>query len=244
MEELAQNREALPEKWHIKDKGLMYMHSIIPATKTSTKLGIYHTINPTLFIALLSILFTFILPSKTDWEFLKLVLYIISFVIDYFLIIHVIKLIQLFTPTLFIKSIAKAIQKSLEEFNQISLNNRIKVKYIKGKKCIDLCMLSDNIREQKVFLLAVKEFLSPINEPRYVFCKSFFNKLIYQFSFQVPSVLATNKEIVESLFNNLKILKTSKIIYNSASNRKVIYLCIKNSYTSSNTNEIVEKIIA
>lgn len=241
METESKNRELLANKWNIDKSGIMYMQTTVPNSRVPQKLAILNGFFPTLFLLVSFILTCIVLPQKVDFNFIKILLYALSTYIFVLLLKNIIKVLILSIPKLFILKLSIAIKSSLQKFNFISKNSKIKIKTNKNEKAINLILISDNIKEQKMFLDCINEFLSPILDCRYILCNSFWKFYIYKYSFQIPKILSTNKDFAESVQNNLKFIMSTKLIFNSTKNSQAIYWCINKGYLNKNSFEIKQK---
>lgn len=244
MEELSNNRDNLVNKWNINSSGLMYFESTIQNDRIPRKLGLFYLLCPTLISLLIGIICSFVMPSFFDFSLIKFGFMFISIFSYITFAILLLKSLHLIIPTLFIKAIATTIKKQLEINSFISSDNKFKITKDKKNKTTKISLLSDNIKEQKIFLTAICEFLSPIKDARYIIYKSIFGLTFYKYSYQVPKILAVNKDLAENFRNQLKILSKSKVIYISSQNKKFMYLCQKYNYIKQTSQETKQKQVA
>lgn len=242
MVEMSMDRASLADKWQVgTGSGIMYMQSIIPTDRKPRGLRNLCITQSILYLALF-ISLAFVLPSMIKSNFLDIICYVLSIFMGVEFIISLFKTIQLCSFKLYIRSIAGGIRKALERNNLISSNGKIKVE--SKKQSARLYIKLDSIKEQKVFLTAVEEFLSPITEPRYIICKTICKIPMYRYSYQLPSMLSTNKELATSLQKRLNILSPTKLIYTkNAKQKRTLYLCKKRSHIKHTSKEITQKQI-
>ncbi len=243
MELMSTDRASLASRWLVPNSnGIMYMQSTIPYDRTPNGLGIINAIFPTSILAILLILTSLVLPKYITGNLLLALLTIISVGLFGLIVLFVIKIIYLTTPKVFIKYIAKSIKKTLQDNQLLTSNGKIHIKDNKYKKNLQLTAIYDNIKEQKVLLDNIQEFLTPISQPRYVVCKNFFKLNLYKYSYQVPSMLSANKEIAETLIKRLKLLFPCRLLFlKTDNNSKILYNCQKRSYIKPNSMLITQK---
>lgn len=155
-------------------------------------------------------------------------------------IINILKLICLSSSKIFVYFIAKAIKISLE--NQSIISHGATLKVSKQKKgIINVVLISENLKEQKVFHNAVCEFFSPMDNPRYILIKTILNLKIYRYSYQIPKLFSTNKSMAHDFYARLKAILSGTVIYNSTKNQKVIYKAQKRNYISKKNKPVSQK---
>ena len=243
MEELARNRQNLADKWQVGNKsGIMYMQSSIPKELSPMGLGIFTIFMPTLIFAILAICTLFVIPNAMPHMFIKFVSYVASVGILVLLFFSTIRTVMLTVPRLFIGHISKKIMSTLENEGHISKHGKIKVKNNKKKKTIDIVAIAENIKEQKVILDSIQEFFSPIIDPRYIIIKKILGIKIHRYSFQVPTLLSSNKDTVTAFTKQLKLLLPFKVVFaKSIGQTRTIINCQKRSYIKVNGKKITQK---
>ena len=147
-------------------------------------------------------------------------------------------------PARSIKELGRAIYKTLQECEIISDSAKIEAKQDKELSCIHLYLRNASIHDQNIFNTAMAEFLSPIENPRYILInKNLFGKLNYACSFACPSIIGKKKEYAAVLSEKLKKScgKFSLIYTRQHEGRKFILKCRKKSYITYNQKMISRK---
>ncbi len=147
-----------------------------------------------------------------------------------------------FSPAKSIKTLAKAILYTLKDIGQIeSSNARVQILHVDKQGSI-LCTLRNATEHEKnVFATAMSELLSPIENPRYLIIEkhSFFGKswLSYSQSFACPSVIASKKETVVRLTDELRATtgRFEPIYTRNEEGRKHLLRARKMSYINRNS---------
>jgi hypothetical protein len=106
---------------------------------------------------------------------------------------------------------------------------------------INVVLISENLKEQKVFHSAISEFFSPIDKPRYILIKTFLNIKLYRYSYQIPKLFSGNKETAFYLYMRLKPVLSGKVVYDSAKNQKDIYKAQKHNYINKTNKQVFQK---
>ena len=154
------------------------------------------------------------------------------------------KLIANANPTSQIKSFAQCILKTLREIDVIESACSLKVKSDPNGMYINISLTNATIHEQNIFNKAIAEFLSPIENPRYIVIKKgIINKYDYRYSFACPSIIGKKKETAE-LFNKhiTRTFGKYKLVYTRhEEGRKFILKCRAKSYISYNAKKVNNK---
>ena len=145
------------------------------------------------------------------------------------------------TPKQSFTSLSKTVLRTFKDLDVIQDGTRMNVE---ENDAGDICISIKNatLHEQNTFNTAIKELLSPIDNPRYVIVKNsiFKNKYEYNFSFACPSAFANNSSNVEVFKRNLQHSMGSidvKYVY-SEEGRKLLVKCRKNSFITKNDKHI------
>ena len=139
-------------------------------------------------------------------------------------------------PARSMKSLGLALYKTLYECNLISSVCRLETNQDKNLLYVSMHLENASMHDQNIFNQALKELLSPIENPRYVIISKILNFHIYSLSFACPSIIGKKREYVECLakhlsYNNYKF----DIIYTYKENgRKFLLKCRKKSYLTFN----------
>lgn len=145
------------------------------------------------------------------------------------------------SPEKTVLGLSGAVLKTLQKLREIDDNPKIKVRVLRSKdnKSLAVSLTDGTEREKKVFIKAINEMFSPIDEPRYVIIgltKLFGSyKRNYTNSFSCPSVIGVNKENAEILKQNLKSPAGNfELVFTKSENgRKVLNECKKLSLFNS-----------
>ena len=185
------------------------------------------------------------LTVQSDLGLIALLIMIVSIIIFSFLITFVTKkLIANANPTSQIKSFAKCILKTLKDIDIIESACSLKVKSDPNGMFINVSLVNATIHEQNIFNKAIAEFLSPIDNPRYIVIKrGLISKYNYKYSFACPTIIGKNKETAD-LFNRYlsKIIGKYDLVYTRHENgRKFILKCRTKSYISYNAKKVNNK---
>lgn len=185
------------------------------------------------------------LTLQSNLGLFLLLVVIASTILSLFLIVFITKkLIAIVNPTSQIKSFAKCILKTFKNIGIIESACTLKVKSDPDGVFINVALTNATIYEQNIFNKAITEFLSPIENPRYIVIKrGFIKKYNYKYSFACPTMIGKNKETA-TLFNHYlsKIIGSYVLVYTRhGEDRKFILKCRKKSYISYNAKKINRK---
>lgn len=238
---LAVCRDKVKEKWNgeVAQSGFSVgMETEVPATAKAPVVNFFNTALSLLlaltFILLLIPLFSFLIRDNTPMLILTLIgLTAVSvglFIVGRKVICHL-------NPANSIKTISKAVYKTLKECGLISPEAKIEVLSDEEKGKISVSLLDACTRERNVFDTAITEMLSPIDNPRYILiAKNKFDKYKYKLSFACPTEIGKKKEHVEILAKHLKNTTGNfDVVYtHREEGRKLLLKCKKRSYIAFN----------
>ena len=146
------------------------------------------------------------------------------------------------TPKQSFATLSKAVLRTFKDLEVIQDGARINIEENeKGGMCISI--KNATLHEQNTFNTAIKELLSPMDNPRYVIVKKgVINKkgYDYNYSFACPTALASNSKTVETFKRNLVHSIGDidiKYVY-SEEGRKLLVKCRKNSFITRNDKYI------
>lgn len=145
------------------------------------------------------------------------------------------------TPEKTVTGLSRAVLKTLQQLKEIDSSPKIKVSVKRDAdgKSLSVSLTGATERESKVFIKAISELFSPIDDPRYVIIgisKIFkTEKRNYINSFACPSVIGVNKESAE-IFK--KFLKSPagdfELVFTRSENgRRILNECKKLSFLNS-----------
>ncbi len=154
------------------------------------------------------------------------------------------KLVLHFSPARSMKTLGIAVYRVLTECGLILPAARVETAEDKDKSYISLFLRNATVREQNIFNEAMRELLSPIENPRYILIRK--SRLLgYRFrdSFACPSVIGKKKEYAELLAQNLKKSTGSFVpVYTrNEEGRALILRCRRRSFISRNQKLIDAK---
>ena len=250
---LSKNRDLVKDKWDnaLAESAKMGMEAEVPRDR---KIPAFTFINIGKILLILSFESTMIsvfaqtlsrFTVQSKLGFLALFLMIASIILFSIVISFVTKkLIANANPTSQIKSFAKCILKTLKDIDIIESACSLKVKSDPNGMFINVSLVNATIHEQNIFNKAIAEFLSPIDNPRYIVIKrGLISKYNYKYSFACPTIIGKNKETAD-LFNRYlsKIIGKYDLVYTRHENgRKFILKCRTKSYISYNAKKVNNK---
>ena len=250
---LSKKRDLVKDKWDnaLAESAKMGIEAEVPRDR---KIPAFTFINIGKILLILSFESTLVsvcaqtisrLTVQSDLGLIALLIMIVSTIIFSFLITFVTKkLIANANPTSQIKSFAKCILKTLKDIDIIESACSLKVKSDPNGMFINVSLVNATIHEQNIFNKAIAEFLSPIDNPRYIVIKrGLISKYNYKYSFACPTIIGKNKETAD-LFNRYlsKIIGKYELVYTRHENgRKFILKCRTKSYISYNAKKVNNK---
>ena len=239
MEELSLDRASLAEKWQVGSDGVLYVENTIPVDRKPKSLRNF-TILQSTYYAVLSILLLLILPNKLNYKVLSLSSTILGLITSIKFVFTFIQVVTLSVFKLYIRAVCRAIKRALTHNKLISNGAKIKIRI--NKRAAKVHIELGSIKEQKIFLDMIEEFFSPISDPRYVVHKTLSKFPMYRYSYQIPSFLATNKDIALSIQKGLRFLSPSALVYvKSHENKRKLHLCKKRSHIRPTSKSITQK---
>lgn len=171
-------------------------------------------------------------------------LLIIMFVLIIILYYGAKKIILHSNPANSIKTLGRAVYKTLCECELISPCAKVKTTEQNQLYFVTLQLRNASIHDQNIFNTAMAEMLSPIKNPRYILiAKTIYNRYNYKFSFACPSIIGKKKEYVQVLAKQLKSTTGNfEPVYTHRENgRKLILKCRKYSYITFNEKAMNKK---
>ena len=134
-----------------------------------------------------------------------------------------------------VTGLSRAVLKTLQQLKFVENSSGVKLSVSLSSDAKNICVNLTGApeRDKKVFLKAINELLSPIDDPRYVIVatKKLFNSPVrdYVNSYACPSAFGTNKESAELFGKNLKgPAGNFELIYTRSENgRKILNECKK-----------------
>ncbi|MBR0198932.1 MAG: DEAD/DEAH box helicase family protein [Oscillospiraceae bacterium] len=149
--------------------------------------------------------------------------------------------IRLLSPTRMVEAIAKAILSAFQQNGTIrSENSRVEVGGDSDGLHIYSTLKGGTLREKQLFADAMRELLSPMNNPRYVILKRAYRIPQYYYSMACPSLLGNNKQNAELFQKELaRQLGDMSVIYTRNEAGHSIYKkCVKRSFVNFEVNSV------
>jgi hypothetical protein len=101
-----------------------------------------------------------------------------------------------FTNKASIKSLSKIVMNSLKHLKLLNQSCRLKVIRSADENGIEVSLLNASFEEERIFNDALVEFLSLVEDPRYIAIKKgFIKKRNFRISYAIPSVFANKKDV-------------------------------------------------
>ncbi len=192
-------------------------------------------------LILISILLIAILKGSKTFALLTLAVMIVLSVV---LFKGIKKISSHFSPANSVKTLGKAVYKTLYQCDLISSSAKVEALTNKQNTFVSLQLINASVHDQNIFNTAMAEMLSPIENPRYILiAKTIFKKYNYKLSFACPSIIGKKKENVELLAENLKKSTGNfEPVYTHRENgRQLILKCRKKSYITLDEKQINKK---
>lgn len=252
MLEKAQNRKAISIEWNNNNSndGKIYIESSIPKqlrTNPFTYINIIGMLCLTLFEY--SIIQVMVNISKivlsTELSYLSLIILTVVSIRLFFLMYKFARfIVKNISPKKSIESISKAIVATLKKLELIDNDALLDVKTDELNLSITVGIKNASIKSQSVFNEAIKELLSPIDNPKYIIIKSgLFNRNNYRYSYACPKIIyntiggvkVLNKEL-SKMFGKMKSIY---VYYDKG--RQIMMKCKRKSFISDNSKIIRKK---
>lgn len=154
------------------------------------------------------------------------------------------KIVLHYNPANSIKTLGRAVYKTLCKCELISPCAKVEIKADKQLNFITMSLRNASIHDQNLFNAAITEMLSPIENPRYILiAKTRFNQYNYKLSFACPSIIGKKKEYVQILAEQLKNTtgKFEPVYTFREEGRKLILKCRRHSYITFNEKAMNKK---
>ncbi|MCH5162354.1 MAG: DEAD/DEAH box helicase family protein [Clostridiales bacterium] len=136
-----------------------------------------------------------------------------------------------------VRTLAECILNAMQELNIVSKGSRVKVEADECGLFIQAELLNASVHDQNIFHGAIKELLSPINNPRYLLIpRGRTGGLQYRHALACPEVLGTKSEYAECLAKYLKrsMGRMETVYTRTADGRKLILTCRRSAYITQN----------
>ena len=147
------------------------------------------------------------------------------------------KILTHLNPARSVRTLADCVLKAMQEVRLVSEGARVRVEADYLGIYLETELLNASVHDQNLFHEAIKELLSPIENPRYLLIpRSKFGGYRYRYALACPEILGTRSEYAECLAKKLKrSMGNIETVYTrTEKGRKLILTCRKASYISRN----------
>ena len=147
------------------------------------------------------------------------------------------KILKHLNPVRSVRTLSECVLKTMQELNLVDECARVKVEADPQGIFIHTELLNASVHDQNLFHNAIKELLSPIENPRYLLIpRSRFGGFRYRYALACPEILGTKSEYAECLAKHLKrSMGNIQTVYTRTDRgRKLIIACRRLSYITYN----------
>ena len=151
------------------------------------------------------------------------------------------KILTHLNPARSVRTLTTCVLRAMQEVGLVSEGARVKVAADYMGIFIETELLNASVHDQNLFHEAIKELLSPIENPRYLLIpRGKFGGYRYRYALACPEVLGRKSEYAECLAEKLKrSMGNMETVYTrTAQGRKLILTCRRKSYITRNDNEL------
>ena len=151
------------------------------------------------------------------------------------------KILTHLNPKRSVHTLTDCVLKAMQELRLVSDGARVRVEADYMGIFIETELLNASVHDQNLFHEAIKELLSPIENPRYLLIpRSKFGGYNYRYALACPEILGTRSEYAECLARKLKrSMGNMETVYTrTAEGRKLILTCRRKSYITRNDEEV------
>lgn len=244
MLERASHREKLRAQWQNAVRGGVVEVTAQSVVPTEKRVPVFTFWNVTLFLLLAAVqadLVRLIIMTAMRFSAWTAVAVAVGEGIVCYLLYRLIRYVLLNrTPARSIKTLGIAIYEALCECSLIAPSARVECRQDKQLSYVSLYLRNASVHDQNVFNRAMAEFLSPIDNPRYLLIRrNVLGKPLYRFSFACPSVIGKKKEYAEVLAKKLKKVGRFELVFTRREDgRRLILTCRKKSYINVNQRNL------
>ena len=244
MLERASHREKLRAQWQNAVRGGVVEVTAQSVVPTEKRVPVFTFWNVTLFLLLAAVqadLVRLIIMTAMRFSAWTAVAVAVGEGIVCYLLYRLIRYVLLNrTPARSIKTLGIAIYEALCECSLIAPSARVECRQDKQLSYVSLYLRNASVHDQNVFNRAMAEFLSPIDNPRYLLIRrNVLGKPSYRFSFACPSVIGKKKEYAEVLAKKLKKVGRFELVFTRREDgRRLILTCRKKSYINVNQRNL------
>ena len=147
------------------------------------------------------------------------------------------KILTHISPARSVRTLTNCVLKTMQEVGLVSEGARVRVEADHLGIFLETELLNATVHDQNLFHNAIKELLSPIENPRYLLIpRSRFGGFRYRYALACPEILGTKSEYAECLAKNLKrSMGNMQTVYTRTDRgRKLIIACRRLSYITYN----------
>lgn len=244
MLERASHREKLRAQWQNAVRGGVVEVTAQSVVPTEKRVPVFTFWNVTLFLLLAAVqadLVRLIIMTAMRFSAWTAVAVAVGEGIVCYLLYRLVRYVLLNrTPARSIKTLGIAIYEALCECSLIAPSARVECRQDKQLSYVSLYLRNASVHDQNVFNRAMAEFLSPIDNPRYLLIRrNVLGKPSYRFSFACPSVIGKKKEYAEVLAKKLKKVGRFELVFTRREDgRRLILTCRKKSYINVNQRNL------
>lgn len=180
--------------------------------------------------------------QKTLLTVILVIIIILSLLILRDLIFN--KILSFINPTRAIRTLANCILETMQEKSMVSNDARVKVNADENGLYVKVELLNASVHDQNVFHTAIKQLLSPIENPRYIIIlRGLFGRLRYINALACPDILGSKSEYAHCLAQKFKrsMGKVQMIYTRTQNGRKFILKCRKLSYITYNDKTLYKR---
>lgn len=242
MLELARDRQTVAERWQGSVKGKAHPEvsdvAEIPETAHPVKLFLNNRLHAILLgIAVLLSLLLVVVGNV----FFKILGGAAALVTGFFFVKKLSFVIGNSTPEKSISSLCWALLFTLKDIGAVDRKTRL---YVRARnERIECSLTGGTQRENALFSEAVREMLSPIDDPRYIIIGRGFTGLDHTRSYACPAIIGTKKENVELLKEKLRPSNGRfELVYTrNKEGRKTLFYCRRHSYLNQSSKAVKSK---
>lgn len=243
---LAARRQDVREKWNHEVKNRRFAVTVETAVDKEKRVPVFTFLNIAQMVMLATLqmllvyFFRFVVPASS--LFMGLLATAIQAAVLYGLFRILKKWLLHISPVRSVKTLGTAIYEAMKECRLISDSAIVETKQDKELNYVYLYLYNASLHDQNLFNTAMAEFLSPIENPRYLLIEKQGKRYQFDHSFACPSVLGEKKEYAHVLAKHLRATGHYDLVYTRREEgRRLILQCRKKSYITANQQTISSK---
>ena len=154
------------------------------------------------------------------------------------------KILSFLSPVRSIRTMAGCVLEVMQENGMVSADARAKVEADEHGMYVRVELLNASVHDQNVFHSAIKQMLSPIENPRYIIIpRGMFGSFKYRGALACPDCLGAKSQYAQCLAKKLKrSMGGVQVVYTRTQNgRKLILQCRKRSYITYNDKVLYQR---